>query len=136
VLDTEREWNEQDRAAVRWLALLPLIGAAILTIAIFPTQPSVWLIAFMVSAAFAYVSSFLGVIPALFLFRRFEWQHPVHYAIAGFVGVYMPWLLVGMALRVTPSSSQSTAGFLLLPAAIGAVMCLVFSFGSRGQHGK
>ena len=67
---TAREWSSEDRSVVGWLAILPAAGSALFTLAAFATRPSVWPLAFVITAMGAYATAFIGVVPILFAFRQ------------------------------------------------------------------
>jgi hypothetical protein len=126
--ESDRAWSAAERKEVLSLAVLPAVGAAILTLALFFSQPRMWLFVFFIAAVGSYVTSFLGVMPVLFWFRRCGWVHWLHFALAGFVGVLVPWLLVGFVLGLTPGASLSSGPslVLVLAAFIGGTMSAVF----------
>jgi hypothetical protein len=81
----------------------------------------------------AYVTAFLGVMPLLYAFRQRGWTGPYHYAVAGFLGVLVPWFIVGtMAEYIGSSSAKAQVGeMLLLASSIGAACTAVFGWRSR-----
>ena len=131
-VDAERSVIE--RRETQLLAGLPLASAMALTLVIFPFEPRLWLVVFFFSTVCAYGSAFIGVMPLLWLFRRFGWRQWFHFAIAGFLGVFLLWLIpiltmvvFNISLGNLPDRSplQSIA-FLVLPASIAAVAAIVF----------
>lgn len=127
------DWSEEDRNVIRWFAALPAVGSAIFALAIFPTEPSWWVVAFPVTAIGAYATAFLGVMPLLFAFRRYRWTRLVHYAVAGFAGFLLPWFIVGaFAEHLSSGDVKSRIGqTLLIAATIGAAMTVVFGWRHR-----
>ncbi len=135
VVPPAREWSSQDRSLVGWLAALPAAGSAIFTLTIFPTEPRFWPVAFLFAAMGAYATAFVGVMPILFAFRRYRWTRLVHYGVAGFTGVLMPWFIVGASVEyLSEGGLQARIGApLLLAASIGAVMAIAFGWRQHRQ---
>ena len=130
VVPPARDWSSEDRNLVGWFAALPAAGSAIFTLTIFPTEPRFWPVAFLVTAVGAYATAFIGVMPILFAFRRYRWTRLVHYGVAGFAGVLLPWFVVGASVEyLSDRGLQSRIGApLLLAASIGAVMAMAFGW--------
>jgi hypothetical protein len=135
---TTQEWTAEDRTAVVWLAALPAGGSAVLSLILFPTRSTLWPLAFFVTAVGAYATAFLGVLPILFALRKRGWTSPFHYAVAGFVGVLLPWFLVGLFTDHAGSgSAKLRAGeLLLLAASIGAAMAGLFGWATLRLNRK
>lgn len=133
---SSREWSTNDRAAVAWLAALPAIGSAAFSVGLFPAKPGLWPIAFVLTAMGAYVTAFLGVMPLLFVFRQRGWIGPYHYAVAGFLGVLVPWFFIGMAAEYIGSGSAKAqlGEMLLFASSIGAACGAVFGWRSRERR--
>ena len=94
-----REWSKAERREVLLMAILPVAGAAVLTALLFASHPALWLFAFGVSTACAYVSMFVGVMPLLWLSRRFDRRCWYDYAASGFLGTLLPWLAITLVFR-------------------------------------
>lgn len=118
---------------IGWLAALPAAGGAIFTVAMFPTTPALWPVAFLLTAMGAYATAFVGVMPLLLAFRRCRWTRPFHDGVAGFVGVLVPWLVVGASAAHLSQGGlrPGIATPLLLAACIGAVMAMAFGWRQR-----
>lgn len=128
------------------MAILPVAGAAALTAVLFAGHPELWLFAFYISTVCAYISMFVGVVPLLWLSRRFDRRGWYDYAASGFLGTLAPWLVITLgfggfersigAARAAPSSAVL---FLAVPAAIAGAAAVVFWFacgrGARPGHG-
>jgi hypothetical protein len=127
---TAREWSSEDRRLVGWLAILPAAGSALFTLAVFATTPSVWPLAFVITAMGAYATAFIGVMPILFALRQRRWTRLVHYALAGFAGVLLPWLMVGACTELMSRGTvQLRIGeALMLAAGIGAAITAVYGW--------
>jgi hypothetical protein len=137
-----RSWSIEERREIGFLALLPLAGAALVTLALFAGSLRLPL-PFFFAVICAYVSTFLGVMPVLVLFRRLGWQQWHHYAIAGYLGVVFLWLVPFAVLRAFQHGAQiaqtSSEGhglltgvtFLSIPGAIAAVGAVVFWYFCR-----
>ena len=117
------------------MALLPLLGATLLTLLLSAAIPAVWFLVFCMSTVCAYGSTFIGVVPLLLLFKRFNRRRWFHYAIAGFLGVFLLWLVPVLTFSGFERSIGSLGGpwsgtvaFLMLPAAIASVGSVVFWF--------
>lgn len=128
------------------MGILPVAGAAVLTALLFAGHPALWLFVFGVSTACAYVSMFVGVMPLLWLSKRFDRRCWYDYAASGFLGTLLPWLAItlvfgGFERSVGAASAAPSAAtlFLVTPAAIAGVAAVVFWFasvpGSRPRHG-
>jgi hypothetical protein len=83
----------------------------------------------------AYATAFVGVMPILFAFRRYRWTRLVHYGVAGFAGVLVPWLVVGASVDYLWKGDLQTGirAPLLLAACIGAVMVMAFGWRQHRQ---
>jgi|SRR5882672_8717363 len=128
-----RHWTDAERREVLFIALLPLLGAILLTLLVSAAIPAMWFSVFFISVVCAYGSTFIGVVPILLLFKRFNQRSWFHYAIAGFLGVLLLWLIPILTLSGFERSIGSFAGplggtvaFLMLPAAIASVGSVVF----------
>ena len=141
-----REWSKAERCEVLLMAILPVAGAAVLTGLLFAGHPALWLFAFGVSTACAYVSMFVGVMPLLWLFRRFDRRCWYDYAASGFLGTLLPWLAITLAfggfersIGAASAAPSSAIFFLVLPAAIAGVATVIFWLasvqGPRPRHG-
>jgi hypothetical protein len=132
--EQESDWTARERMQLAWLGTLPAAGALILVVVLFPTIPSLWLPGFLFASLGAYATSFIGVWPLLIWFQLRGWQHPIHYALAGFMGVLLPWWGIGTLAGggMSPATSDGVAGLprilLLVAAGIGAVLSLIFGF--------
>ena len=130
-----KSWTVSERREVFLLGGLPLASAALLVAALFAGEPRIWPLAFIVSAACAYLS-LLGVVPLLLVFRRLGWQGWPHFAVAGYVGVLVVWLVPVAVLGAFESLSglRSSSGFthavafLSVPGAIAALATSAFWF--------
>jgi hypothetical protein len=127
------DWSSEDRRSIVWLAALPAVGSAIFTLAMFLTKPTIWLVAFIATSMGAYATAFLGVMPILLVFRRRRWTRLLHYAVAGFAGVLLPWFVVGACTEfISRGSVQASVNEgLFLAASIGAALTTVFGWRSR-----
>lgn len=128
-MDTQgHDWKSTERKEIFRLGALPAMGALVLVILLFPAMPSLWLPGFLIASLGAYTTSFIGVLPILIWFRRRGWQKPIHFALAGFAGVLLPWWVVGVFVGALPSASfdGSASRISLLAAGIGAAMSLIF----------
>jgi hypothetical protein len=130
-----RHWTDAERREVLLMALLPLVGAILFTLLLSAAIPGMWFLVFCMSTVCAYGSTFLGVVPLLLLFKRFDRRKWFHYAIAGFLGVFLLWLVPVLTLSGFERSIGSfgvplsgTVAFLTLPAAIASVGAVVFWF--------
>src|SRR5262245_3427320 len=129
-----REWFRGERREASLLGCLPLACAAVLVVVLFAAEPRIWLLAFIVSAACAYISLVVGVVPLLLLFKRLGWQGCFHFAVGGYAGVLGVWLVPvavfgafqpSATAQATPAFAQAVA-FLSLPGFIAAGAAVVF----------
>jgi hypothetical protein len=139
---SSRESSHTERRELQMLAFLPLASAAALTLFLIGLGPRIWLFALIISTVCACISMFIGVVPLLLFFRRLGWRRWFHYAIAGFTGVLLIWLvpvltLSGLERGMGSFTSQGMSGvwaaatevlFLIVPAAIASVASVVFWF--------
>jgi len=138
-----RAWSPDERREVLFLALLPAAAAVLLTLVLFVSQPSFWPLAFPIIVICAYVSMLIGVVPLLIVFRRLRWQSWIHFAIAGYFGVLLVWLVPAVvfgafkqsmeslsfgASLVGESSVSAAVVFLSLPGVIASVAAVLFWF--------
>jgi hypothetical protein len=130
------EWSNAERREAGLLGLLPLACAAVLVGVLFAGEPSIWPLAFIVSAACAYVSLVVGVVPLLLLFKRLGWRGWYHFAAAGYAGVQIVWLVPAAVFGIFQSRLLSRAesglaqavAFLSIPGIIAAVAAVTFWF--------
>lgn len=130
----QREWSDAERREVSLLGGLPLACAAVLAGVVFALDPSIWPIAFVISVVCAYTSLIGGVVPLLLLLRRLGWRRWYHYAVAGYAGVLVVWLvpvavLVPFHSSVLPVPESDVSGavmFLSVPGLIAACAAVLF----------
>jgi hypothetical protein len=134
-MDTS-EWSNAERREAGLLGGLPLACAAVLDGVLFAGEPIIWPLAFIVSAACAYVSLVVGVVPLLFLFKRLGWRSWHHFAAAGYAGVLIVWLVPAAVFGIfqswLPSQVESgvaqAVAFLSVPGIIAATAAVAFWF--------
>ena len=127
------EWSAPDCVEVAWLAALPAVGSAVFALAFFNAKIGLFPLAFLLTATGAYATAFLGVVPIMYVFRARGWTTLYHYAIAGVCGVFVPWYIVGVAIRYLDAAraKYSVEGALLLACLIGAACSATFGYLSR-----
>jgi hypothetical protein len=101
-------WTRDERREVLLIAALPFAASLALALVMLlvarvsplgaPGSNPAVLVAFGVLVLCAYVSLLLGVAPLLVWFKRMGWRTWFHFALAGYAGVVLPWLLLAAAI--------------------------------------
>jgi hypothetical protein len=138
----DRDWSAEDRRHIRLLAILPFVGAVVLaavaSAVIESSAIPFFVLGVVVATVCAYATTFVGIIPVLALFKRFGWKQWHHFALAGYLGVLGPWLLVALvsqgfrnSLHVGSASAASgglanTIAYLSIPGVIAGFGAVIF----------